>query len=246
MARTHEALLKAEKDSRKNYLEPVRQPEKAYFPATLREELVGPTPEWCKEIKARLDSQPADVKIKSIMFTGTKPGSGCSRTAAGFAISLAEAFKHRVLLVDINLGDPGIHKFFENSGTYGLFDVFQNNPSAIDKKSRERLYVITCNGDHPEEAEDFLGSDRFEAFLKKMREEFNYLILDGPPVIKSPEIRFIVSNVDGVILMLESEKAQQKVALKVKQKIETARGRFLGVVINRRKYYIPNWIYRRL
>jgi Mrp family chromosome partitioning ATPase len=139
MARTHEALLKAGKEGQKNYLEPAHQPEKAFVPATLREELVGSIPEWCKEIKARLDNQPADDKIKTIMFTGNKPGSGCSRTAAGFALSLAEAFKHRVLLVDVNLRDPGIHKFFESPDTHGLFDVFQNNLSVVDKKSQGRL-----------------------------------------------------------------------------------------------------------
>jgi Mrp family chromosome partitioning ATPase len=79
-----------------------------------------------------------------------------------------------------------------------------------------------------------------------MCEEFDYIILDGPPVIVRPEIRFMVSNVDGVIVMLESEKARQQMALKVKQKIEIIGGKFLGVVINRRKYFIPNWIYRRL
>ncbi len=246
MAKTHEALLKAEKEYRMNYLEPVRKEEKSLVPATPRGELVGPTPAWCKEIKSRLSTQYPDDKIKSIMFTGTKHGSGCSRTSVGFALSLAKAFNHRVMLIDVNLKNPGIHKFFDGPDTYGLFDVFLNNHSIIDKKTRERLFVITCNGDYTEEVDGFLGSDRFEEFLKKMRERFDFIILDGPPVITNPEIRFISSKVDGTILMLESGRTRRHVALKAKQEIETAGGKFLGVVLNRRKYYIPNWIYRRL
>ena len=246
MAKTHEALLKAEKEYKMNYLEPVRTEEKALVPASPKGELIGPTPEWCKEIKARLNTQYPDKAIKSIMFTGTSRGSGCSRTAVSFAMSLAKAFSHRVLLIDVNLKNPGVHKFFDGPETFALFDVFLNNHSIVDKKTRERLFVITCNGDYTEDVDGFLGSDRFEKFLEKMHERFDYIILDGPPVISNPEIRYIGSKVDGIILMLESGKTRRHVAEKAKQEIERAGGQFLGVVLNRRKYYIPKWIYRRL
>lgn len=246
MAKTHEALLKAEKEYKMNYLEPIRKDEKALVPATPKGELTGLTPEWCKEIKARLDTQYPDGEVKSIMFTSTRRGSGCSRTAVGLAISLANAFNHRVLLIDINLKNPGIHKFFNAPDTYGILDVFLNNHSIIDKRTRERLFVITCNGDYTEEIDVFLGSNRFDKFLSKMRESFDYIILDGPPVITSPEVRFISSKVDGTILMIESRKTRRHVALKAKQEIEMANGQLLGTVLNRRKYYIPGWIYRRL
>ena len=246
MAKTHEALLKAQKESKMNYLEPVRKDEKALVSAIDKGGLIGPTPEWCKEIKARLNTQYSDEKVKSIIFTGTKRGSGCSRTAVGFAISLSKAYNHRVLLIDANLKNPGIHKFFNSPDTYGLFDVFFNNNTTIDKRTQERLFVITCNGDHAAEVDGVLGSNRFEKFLSKMRERFDYIILDCPPVTTNPEIRFISSKVDGTILMIESGKTRRYVALKAKQEIEMAGGRFLGTVLNRRKYYIPGWIYRRL
>jgi capsular exopolysaccharide synthesis family protein len=246
MAKTHEALLKAEKEYKMNYLEPLHSEDKALVPASPKKGLIGPTPEWCKEIKARLTTQYPHKAFKSIMFTSTSRASGCSRTAVGFAISLANAFNHRVLLIDVNLKNPGVHKFFDGPETYGLFDVFFNKSSIIDKKTRERLFVITCNGDYNKEIDGFLGSNRFEEFLTKMRERFDYIILDGSPVTTNPEIRYVGSKVDGVILMLESGKTRRQVALKAKQEIEMAGGQFLGVVLNRRKYYIPSWIYRRL
>lgn len=246
MAKTHEALLKAEKEHRMNYLEPVRKEEKALVPASPKGELIGPTPEWCKEIKARLNTQYPDKAIKSIMFTGTSRGSGCSRTAVNFGMSLAKAFNHRVLLIDVNLKNPGIHKFFSGLETFGLFDVFLNNHHISFKKTKERLFVVTCNGGYSGDVDGFLGSNRFEKFLEKMHERFDYIILDGPPVISNPEIRYIGSKVDGVILMLESGKTRRNVAQKAKQEIEMAGGHFIGVVLNRRKYHIPKWIYRRL
>jgi Mrp family chromosome partitioning ATPase len=56
----------------------------------------------------------------------------------------------------------------------------------------------------------------------------------------------IGAKVDGVILTLESGKARRSVALKAKKEIEESGGKFLGVVLNKREYYIPKWIYKRL
>jgi Mrp family chromosome partitioning ATPase len=52
--------------------------------------------------------------------------------------------------------------------------------------------------------------------------------------------------VDGVILVLESGKTRRQVALNVKKQLEDAKGKLLGVVLNKRRHYIPDWIYRRL
>ena len=203
MAKTHEALLKAEKEYKMNYLTPVKKPDKALVPATPKGELIGPSPEWCKEIKARLNTQYPGNEIKSIMFTSTSRNSGCSRTAVGFAISLAKSYNHRVLLIDLNLRNPGIHKFFNGADTYGLFDVFIDSNSIIDTKTKEQLFIITCNGDYTAEADGFLGSEQFAEFIEKMRKHFDFIILDSPPITSSPEIRFISSKLDGVILTIE-------------------------------------------
>jgi Mrp family chromosome partitioning ATPase len=79
-----------------------------------------------------------------------------------------------------------------------------------------------------------------------MRESFDYLILDAPPVTIFSETQVISSKVDGVILILESGKTRRQVAQKAKKEIEAAGGNFLGVVLNKRKFYIPKWLYKRL
>jgi Mrp family chromosome partitioning ATPase len=97
-----------------------------------------------------------------------------------------------------------------------------------------------------DEVDGFFGSNRFVEFLSKMRRNFDYVILDGPPVISCSESLIIGAKVDGVILILVSGKTRRSVALKAKKEIEGSGGNFLGLVLNKRKYYIPKWIYRRL
>jgi capsular exopolysaccharide synthesis family protein len=246
MAKTYEAIVKTEKEQKMNFLQPIRKPETALAPLPLIKDLAESSPDWCKELKTRLHTNYHDADIKTILFTGTKRESGCSNTAAGFALSLAKTFQNRVLLVDVNLRKPGIHKFFENYKTHGLFDLFLQQRMRIDHHAERNLYVVTCNQNLTDEIDGFFGSDRFEEFLEKMRKRFDYVILDGPPVTSSPESRIIGTKVDGVILMLESGKTRRQVALKAKKEIEEAGGKLLGVVLNKRKYYIPQWVYNRL
>jgi protein-tyrosine kinase len=246
MAKTHEALLKAEKEHKMNYLEPLREADTALAPLSLTENMLQPAPDWCKELKTRLQTQFNSKKIKTILFTSTAHCSGCSSTTAGFATSLANTFHHKVLLIDVNLRTPGIHKFIQDDRTLGLLDIFLNRRPVIDRSIKGNLYVITCNRNLADEIDGFFGSDRFMEFLKKMRESFDYVILDGPPITSCPEALIIGAKVDGIILTLESGKTRRSVALKAKKEILESGGNFLGVVLNKRKYYIPKWIYKRL
>jgi len=72
------------------------------------------------------------------------------------------------------------------------------------------------------------------------------LILDAPPVPIFSEFRVLCRKVDGVVLVILSEKTRKQVAQKAKREIEEAGGHILGVVLNKRKYYIPKWLYKRL
>jgi capsular exopolysaccharide synthesis family protein len=245
MAKTHDALLRAEKEHKMNYLQPVRKSDDSLTPITQKEDFAKTSPEWCKELKTRLQTQFIDSKIKSLLFTGTAKGSGASSTSAGFASSLANAYQQKVLLIDVNLRTPGIHKFFKDNNS-PLFDLFLNRRPKINKNFSSNLYVVTCNKNMTQEIDSFFGSNRFQEFIDKMKGSFDFVILDGPPVTSCPESLVIGSKVDGVILILEAGKTRKSVAIKAKKEIEGAGGNFLGVVLNKRKYFIPQWIYKWL
>jgi capsular exopolysaccharide synthesis family protein len=248
MGKTHEALLRAEKELKKHLPQVSSPAQKDIATFSPNRGLMRPTPKWFEELKTKIQTQYADGSMKTIMFTGTCHGEGASATAAGFASCLARDYQFKVLLMDVNMRTPGLHKFFDMDQTYGLLDVFSNvlpfEPNIRDV-TQGNLYVITCNGDFSGSVSLF-ESDRFSEFLKTMRKSFDYLILDAPPVTIFSEAQVISSKVDGVILIIESGKTRRQVALKAKKEIEAAGGNFLGVVLNKRKFYIPKWLYKRL
>ena len=89
-------------------------------------------------------------------------------------------------------------------------------------------------------------SERFDTFLSKAREEFDYVILDSAPLPSFAEARVLCEKVDGVVLVIESGKIHRQVALRAKKELEDAGAQILGVVLNKRKYHIPDWLYKRL
>jgi protein-tyrosine kinase len=249
MGKTHEALERAQKEYAGGL--PDREP-------TLLKEAVQPPPprrasnqaamEWYQDLKTNLLSRYPDKSIKTILFAGTTHGDGSSTTAINFATTLAENCTKKVLLVDMNLRTPSLHEAYKIDHTFGLSDFLANNNGKKAEMKRVgpgNLYVLPCGGKNSGPVSLF-ESARFDRFLENMRKQFDYVILDAPPMPRFSESRVVCPKVDGVIIVLGSGKTRREVAIRAKKALEEAGGKVLGVVLNRRKFYIPNWIYKRL
>ena len=93
---------------------------------------------------------------------------------------------------------------------------------------------------------EFLEPDRLDRFLKGVFERFYYLVMACPVASGSSEVAAICAKVDGIIMVILSGKTREQIALKAKEDLEGAGGTILGAILNRRKYYIPEFFYRRL
>ena len=201
-----------------------------------------------EDLRIKLFTSFPDDNLKTLLFAATSHGSGCSTTAVGFATGLAKNFKFQVLLVDVNMRTPRFHQLFETNKIQTILDFSSrraNNQSKVESVGYGNLYVTTFFGDTSGPVNLF-ETHRFEQFLETASVSFDYVILDGPPIPNSPESRIISSKVDGVILVVEAGVTRRQVALRAKKEIEAAGGRLLGVVLNKRKYHIPGWVYKIL
>jgi protein-tyrosine kinase len=201
-----------------------------------------------QEIKTKLSTHFSKEMIKIIMFTSTAHGDGSSYTAVRFATTLVRDFRLNVLLIDANLRCPRLHEIFNienNQGLSNLLTQDEEKISILKKVGKRGLYLIPC-GKNNFEPTNLFESVRFEKTLKMMRDRFDYIILDVPPVNNYAESIVIATKVDGVILVLESDKTRQQVAIRAKQEMEKAGAKVVGVILNKRKHYIPEWIYKRL
>lgn len=247
MGRTFEALERA-KTEYKKVEAPVVEKHDELIPTPARRSDIQVAPGRIHDLKSRILSRQNGRQIRTILLTGTGRGSGTSTTAASLATALAGDFKNKVLLVDANLRTPGLHEVFHIQPTGGIYDVLtkENKPIANFQKVGPGKLFLMPSGVYKPVGNGNFSSPRFNSFLETARRNFDYTIIDSAPMNVFPDTEAICSKVDGVILVISYGKTKRQVALRGKKMLEEAGAHLLGVVINRRKYYIPDWIYRRL
>ena len=248
MGKTYEALERAEKEyGGRAPAAPSKPAAETPPPIPLRE--TAPEKMDCYEaLKINILARHPGQAIKTILFSGTTHGDGASTTAVNFATTLARNCRLKVLLIEANLRTPGLHTTFRIEPERGLSDMMTNGDKPgfyIKKVEPGNLSVVTA-GSKLTGAVTLFESERFNKFLTAVRAVYDYIILDGPPVPSFSEARVICAKVDGVVLVVEAGKTREQVAVRAKKELEEAGGKVLGMVLNRRKYYIPEWIYKRL
>lgn len=252
MGKTFEAIERAEKEYKKLVRKSGVEPDERFLLAAHGKQNGNGNGRIAADrlgsLKTKVLARSVDKAIKTILVTGTAHGGGTSTTAVNLATSLAGGPHHSVLLVDANLRTPGLHNFFKTpcfKGMSELLEMQYEKSFQFKKVGENQLYLFPC-GVKRTRSDGYFESRRFDQFLGNVRRSFDYVIFDSAPVTGFPDTQTLCTKVDGVILVITYDKTRRQVALRAKKELEEAGANILGVIINRRKYYIPDWIYRRL
>ncbi len=185
---------------------------------------------------------------KTIYITSCFDAEGKTTTAIHTAFALAVYGSANVLLIDGNLQSPQIHRMFSMELSPGLVDIFYSNVSfekVLVPTQYKDLSIITA-GRAPSDLAISLAKEGLKNKLAKMRSQFDYIIFDGNSILTSSEAATIAVDFDAVMLVVACEQTKWEVVQMVQEKIEKAGGKILGVVLNKRRFYIPDSIYRGL
>ena len=151
-----------------------------------------------------------------------------------------------VLLVDGNLNAPQIHRLFNVDIYPGLRDILYSNirlEEVIAPTQYSNLSIMTGGSTTSDRPVPY-NEDAMKALLGQVREQFDYVIFDGNSVFGSSEVVSFAKYFDAVILVVECEKTKWELIQMASEKIQKAGGNVLGVVLNKREYYVPDSIYR--
>ena len=200
------------------------------------------------DLQTDLFTQCLNANAKTVLFTGAISDTDTAELAAKFADALSNDTRVKTLLIDCNFRNPSQHDRFTFHGSDSLLSIMKNNSGVegIGPTTRDNLYVLPAGGQNLAEPTAVFRSETFKHLLLNARETFNLVILDAPPITQCAESRYLSGKVDGVILVLEAEKTRRHIALEAKKNIENAGGKLLGVILNKVKYRIPEWLYRRI
>lgn len=204
--------------------------------------------EQYQKLRRRLTpSKHSDVKV--IMVAATTHGEGATTTSAILASTLARSGHSKILLIDANMRTPALDSVFEGAPSLsppGLSDIVAADAqvdTAIYQTNFPNLFLLPVGRPYPSPAYLFDG-DPIANLLKDLRERFDYIILDAAPLNGYSESFFLASKVDGVVLVVEAERTQKRTLKKIKKEMEWGQINVLGVVLNKKKSYIPQFLER--
>ena len=191
------------------------------------------TNEAYKTLRTNLEFSGADKK--AIVLTSSTPNEGKSTVSLGLALSLSESGK-RVLLVDADLRKSvlmGRHKVTESvkglshylSGQAQLSDV-------ICGTQEDNMFVIFA-GIIPPNPSELLGSERFAELIRRTKNDYDYVIVDAPPLGSVIDAAVIAKACDASVLVVAASTVSYKFIRTVKSQLEKTECPILGVVLNK-------------
>jgi polysaccharide biosynthesis transport protein len=178
------------------------------------------------------------IRPQTLVITSASPKEGKSTVATNLAITLAES-NHRVLLIDADLRSPRLHKLLTINNNWGLADILQETPDieeypieALVKQTRIPHLGLMPSGARILDPGRLFYSQRLLALIMRLRREFEYIIIDTPPVLDFADARFLGRVADGVLLVLRSGSTDRGRAFSACQRMIEDGLVVLGTILN--------------
>jgi capsular exopolysaccharide synthesis family protein len=192
----------------------------------------GATAEAYRTLRTNLFYSFIDNRPRTILVTSPGPGDGKSITCANLGVVLAQADK-TVLILDCDLRSPAQHAIFGLRSRRGLVTVLVGEDDFHRELQEpiEGLKVLT-SGPVPLNPAELLGSRGFAQLLAGAREQFDYVLLDAPPVEVVTDPVVLSTQVDGTLLVVDAQKTRQGAVRRSMRSLKSVEARILGTVMN--------------
>ncbi len=171
---------------------------------------------------------------------------GVSTVAANLASSLSEMGDGGVLLVDANSHDPSIHRIFKTGLSPGLLDVLvtgqtDDGGDGIIHQAAG-LDFLTAGGANGSSRKP-PNPEHLVRFLQMAKQDYRFIVVDLPALDEDGSVVRLAGSCDGLVLVVETERLRWEAVSKARQQLQQWNTNVLGVLLNKRRYPVPNWIY---
>jgi len=207
----------------------------------------SPTGEAYRALRTNILRTTQDKLMKAILITSANHFEGKTTTAINLALAMSDVPRYRTLLIDSDLRFPTIHDRLGLMKSPGLTEILERSvslDSEIMDTEKENLKVIT-SGNLPSYPVELLESERLKVLIKKLKSEFDLILVDAPPLIPYSDASVLSSQVDGVLLIVASGKTRREDIQQVQATLQDNQAKVLGVVLNKQKHFVPDRIYKR-
>ncbi|MCI4445644.1 MAG: polysaccharide biosynthesis tyrosine autokinase [Candidatus Aminicenantes bacterium] len=171
--------------------------------------------------------------LRLILITSPLPGEGKSSTISNLAISLAQMGK-KVLLIDADLRRPRQHQIFNMKNHNGLTNYLAmdlDTDKMIKSTAVPSLYLIN-SGPIPPNPAELLSSEKMTQLLLKVREQFDFVLIDTPPILAVTDAQILGPKVDGLVLVVQAESTPREALQQSRELLDLLKLKTFGVVVN--------------
>jgi capsular exopolysaccharide synthesis family protein len=210
----------------------------------------SPVAEAYRTLRTKIQFARMERMAKTIVVTSPSIQEGKTTTIVNLALTMAQNGQ-KTLLVGSNLRRPSIHRFFGIDREPGLSDILIGNAQWRDcirtvadmlmgrfemedimaAPGLDNLHIIEA-GPVPANPSELLSMPAMGEFLRAVREEYDIILIDTPPVMPVTDSTIVAGQVDAVVLVYQAGKIGRAVLKRAKIHLESAHARVLGVVLN--------------
>jgi capsular exopolysaccharide synthesis family protein len=171
---------------------------------------------------------------RSLTFVSAEPGEGKTTVASNLAISLAQLGK-RVLLIDGDMRRPCVHKLFNienhSQGLVTFLTGEQEWRQLVRPTGMANLDCLVC-GPVPPNPSELLSSDRMQMLIREAMAEYQFVLVDAPPLLNVADGRILATMVEGAILVVKGGFTPRDLAQQAQLHIRDVGAHLIGVVLN--------------
>jgi polysaccharide biosynthesis transport protein len=193
----------------------------------------SPVTEAFRSLRANLEFASPETHLKTLLVTSSTLSEGKTTIATNLAIVMSQLGR-RVILIDADLRRPRVHRALGISNVMGLSDVLRNHATIQEVAQpwgNNNLIVIT-SGSLPPNPAEVLSSDAMIDVLNNLKSIADVVVIDSPPSLLA-DSSVLAARVDGVLLVIQSNKTQLNSAMAMIEQLKRVGARVVGVALNR-------------
>ena len=195
-----------------------------------------------RSLRTNIQYSSFDKEYKTLVVTSANMGEGKTTVSSNLALVLSQGEK-KILLIDCDMRKPSIHKRFRVTNTHGITDLLLGKKSidSVINKFNNNLHIIT-SGKIPPNPAEMLDSKVMTKFLDAMKNEYDYIVIDTPPIQAAADAQILSTKTDGILVVVRAGESKKDIVIDSISKLKKVNANIIGTVLNgvenkNEKYY---------